>query len=111
MDWNVLTPYVVALVAVVIVYALYRRGRVTNAVDALTEFQKAAAVAQDLVAAAEQLYVTGELPPDARLDWVMAQLGELFPNLTETQLRAIVEASVYWLRRGVAALTVEANEK
>lgn len=93
--WYMLTGLVFLAV---MVWLIRRDGTGKSAADAATQMTAAAAVAFNLVSAAEQLWTTGRLPKDGRLEWVMAQLAALFPRLDETQLRATVEAAVYWLK-------------
>lgn len=59
---------------------------------------EAAGRAEILVAAAEQLWLTGRLPKSERLTYVMQELQKQFPNVDVSKLEATVEAAVYWLK-------------
>lgn len=81
-------------------WALLRRdladGTPPTADTVLTTVQDAFAVAQGLVASAEQLASTGQIAKDARFNYVFTRLRELFPNLSEDTLIAALEGAV-WL--------------
>lgn len=56
------------------------------------------------VEAAEQLYNSGQLPqgdePGAtKAAWVMENLRERFPGLSEVVLKAAIEQAVFWLKQ------------
>jgi len=93
--WYMLTG-LVFLAAMV--WLIRQDGPGRSAEKAVAQMTEASTVAFNLVSAAEQLWTTGRLPKDERLDWVTAQLETLFPRLDDAQLRATVEAAVYWLK-------------
>lgn len=64
----------------------------------LDQIGEAAILARELVAAAEQLWLTGRLHRDKRLEYVLGQLQEYFPGLDSEQLLPLVEATVYGLK-------------
>ncbi len=83
-------------------------GGVTSLSETAAQLAQAAATAQDLVAAAEQLWSTGRLEKNERSEWVMDQLADLFPGLSENQLEAMLEAAVYLLKM-TSALPISLN--
>lgn len=83
-------------------------GGVASLSETAAQLAQAASVAQDLVAAAEQLWQTGRLAKDERSQWVMGQLADLFPGLDENQLEAMLEAAVYFLKMA-SALPISLN--
>lgn len=99
------------LVAVAIVaWTWYRGEGNTGSVTGMAgDFLLASTHAQDVVAAAEQLWLTGQIPADGRLDYAMNRLHELFPGLSDTQLRTVVEAAVYFAKSGLAQVSNEAD--
>ena len=72
--------------------------RPQNIQDVSGTIIEAAETAEILVAAAEQLWLTGRLPKTERFNFVMEQLREKFPNFDVDQLEATVESAVYWLK-------------
>jgi hypothetical protein len=58
----------------------------------------AAPVIRDLVAGAEQLWRTGKLDKDGRLDWVFDQVETLYPELDDDVILSLIEGAVYWLK-------------
>ena len=66
--------------------------------DVSSTIIEAAETAEILVAAAEQLWLTGRLPKTERFNYVMEQLRERFPTVDLDQLEATVESAVYWLK-------------
>lgn len=98
MDSQYITWITLALTVIVGAFAWWRTRPATAAsvVDIVSD---AAYTARTLVAAAEQLASTGSLPTnDDKFDYVMAELSKLYPALDAEQLRATIEASVYWLK-------------
>lgn len=75
------------------------RGVLAEVGEAVGQIGEAAILARELVAAAEQLWLTGRLPRDERLDYVMDKLALYFPDLDRQQVYPLVEAAVYWLKR------------
>ena len=72
--------------------------RPQNIQDVSSTIIEAAETAEILVAAAEQLWLTGRLPKTERFNYVMEQLRERFPTVDLDQLEATVESAVYWLK-------------
>lgn len=66
--------------------------------DAAATIIDAAEMADVLVSAAEQLWLTGRMPKEERFGWVMEQLRMQFPAVDIDQLEATVESAVYWLK-------------
>lgn len=98
MDW---ADIIVALALFVIMAgAAYQviTGRGTPA-EKLTTLEQAARVAREIVAAVEQLYQTGNLTADERLDYASDQLSALFPQLDADLIRLAIEAAVHWLHQ------------
>jgi len=101
---NPLVFYGVGLALIIaLLYLLYllsgRRDEPVRDVPAvLDQIGEAAILARDLVAAAEQLWLTGRLHRDKRLEYVLGQLQEYFPGLDSEQLLPLVEAAVYGLK-------------
>lgn len=62
----------------------------------------AQSAAREAVAAAEQLWQSGQIEKDARFDFVFAQLKKLFPTLNGDTLEMTIEAAVYWLKQAAA---------
>lgn len=94
-------------------YLMLRRdtpeGTVLSAGSYLERIQEAAAMAQILVQAAEQLAETGQLARDARFHYVYGRLHTLFPSLSEDTLIAVLEAAVWTVNQGVAWLAPPAG--
>lgn len=94
---------ILALVAgATLAWLVWRRGAPRSPSEAAKQFRQAMDTASVLTAAAEQLWRTGELPRDGRLDYVMEELRSLYPGLDEGQLRALVEAAVFLWKVGLA---------
>ena len=69
--------------------------------DSITvEWQRAFALAQELVPAVEQLFLTGKISKAQRFDEVMKELRLHFPLLTEKQLRWAAENAVHLMNMG-----------
>lgn len=101
-EWIVLA---VAVLTGVLVVVFWVRTRPATAEQAAASIRDASAVAQTAVAAAQQLWQTGKLPKDRRFDYALGLLQKEFPNLDPVQLRASVEAGVYWLKLAMPAGT------
>lgn len=95
---------VTGLIALVILLWMAKQLPATSTASAFEQWQSALEQSQAIVTAGEQLYLTGKLPKDKRLDWATARLEELFPDLNEDQVRAAIESAVYWLKLGVKQL-------
>lgn len=92
----------VGLTAVVLA-VLWVRTKPASTEAAAASIVEAADVAQTAVAAAEQLWRTGKLPKSERFDYALGLLQKEFPGLDPIQLRASVEAGVYWLKMALPA--------
>lgn len=88
-----------AIIAILLLVSWRVGSRASNVGEALDQIGQAAILARELVAAAEQLWLTGRLPRDERLDYVMDKLALYFPDLDRQQVYPLVEAAVYWLKR------------
>jgi hypothetical protein len=88
----------VALAGVAMYFRLTGKGTEAQYFDQLASMQ---AAARDAVAAAEQLWVTGQIKRDDRYDWALAHLQKLYPALTSDAFTMSIEAAVFWLKRGV----------
>lgn len=75
-------------------------------------WHRAFALAQEIVPAIEQLYLTQKIAKDQRLDAVMAELRRHFPELEERHLRWAVENAVNLMNQGklIPIVTNEINE-
>lgn len=96
-------PFVYYALGTLIVAALVwirTKQPATSIYDTFNQFQDALTIAPSVVAAVEQLWQTGAIPKDKRLDEAMRRLGEWFPALTEHQLRTIIEGTVWLLKQG-----------
>lgn len=59
-----------------------------------SQWKRAFALAQEIVPALEQLYLTGEIKKEQRLNMAMKELRIHFPDLQEKHLRWAVENAV-----------------
>lgn len=82
---------------------VWLRTRPASVDEAVAGIQEASEFARVTVAAAEQLWSTGKLPSDQRLDYALKRLNTEFPWLDGEQARATVEAAVFWLKQVQAA--------
>lgn len=99
---NSLGFYGGGLLAVIVILLLvsWRAGsRASGVGEAIDQIGQATILARELVAAAEQLWLTGRLERGERLDYVMDKLALYFPDLDRRQVYPLVEAAVYWLKR------------
>ena len=99
----------VAVVTAVLVVVIWIRTKPTSAAQAGASIAEAATVAQTAVAAAQQLWMTGKLPRDERFNYALGLLQKEFPGLDAIQLRASVEAGVYWLKMAAFPSTSSGN--
>lgn len=86
-----------------VLVVVWLRTKPANVAEAVTGIQEASEFARVAVAAAEQLWSTGKLPRDQRLDYALKRLQAEFPWLEGQQAQATVEAAVYWLKQLQAA--------
>ncbi len=98
-EWIALAVAVLTGVLIVVVWV---RTKPATVEDAAASIRDASEVAQTAVAAAEQLWRTGKLPKTERFDYALGLLQKEFPGLDPVQLRASVEAGVYWLKQAAA---------
>jgi len=66
----------------------------------VTEVRDMLDAAPSVAAAVEQLWTSGAIPKDKRLDEGIKRLGDLFPSVTEHQLRTGIEWGVWMLKNG-----------
>jgi len=71
---------------------------------AVTEVRDALDAAPQVAAAIEQLWTSGAIPKEKRLDEGIKRLGDLFPSLNEHQLRTAIEWGVWMLKNGFELL-------
>lgn len=109
MDYLDIAGWIVA--GLVAAYAVYQRvtgGSESDALDGLYTREK---VVREAVAAAEQLWLTGQIPStatggkDPRFLWALARVQEFYPDLSESQLEMAIEAAVYWAKKTYAELS------
>jgi hypothetical protein len=98
-------PYIVGLVAILAATALVLKGKgtPTSPETAVDTIKAITMLAGQLVASAEQLTKIGDMQPDKRYDYAVAQLSIEHPELTRDQLEAYIEAAVYDLNQKQAA--------
>jgi len=92
--FSIVAVVVLGLLAIV---ALWRDGIKPTAkgvIGKVEEFSAAIEAAQTMVYAAEQLYLSGQLPKDKRFEYVFVRLRVLFPDLDPGLLNSAVEAAV-----------------
>jgi hypothetical protein len=82
---------------VLLLVVVWVRTRPASAGEAAAQIREVTEYAQAAVMAAEQLWQTGKLPKDARLDYVLDELQKQFGVDKETA-RLSAEAAVYWLK-------------
>jgi hypothetical protein len=88
---------------VILLAVVWIRTRPANVAEAVASLQQVAEVAETAVSAAEQLWRTGKLPSDQRFGYAMTLLEAEFPAMRKEHLIAALEASVFWLKEGMAA--------
>lgn len=93
-----LASMIIAAVALLVAFISFNRKNDISIVERLTGYQAVVEDAKNLVMAAEQLWLTGELPADQRFDYVAGQLMEMYPHLKPATLRMSVEAAVHWMK-------------
>lgn len=110
---------VVGIVAMLLAYLLGGKritlpdmpSQIVTVSDAGDMLLTAVTVAQQLVGAAEQLWLTGKLPKESRYNWVYDKMAETFPELNAGQLIALIEGAVFWLKVATDAPTREGMEQ
>lgn len=89
--------FAVGLIALMLGAFFARQSKNTLA----DQWERAFALAQELVPAVEQLYLIGKIDKDQRLDAVMAELRAAgLTLLSEKQLRMAVEGAVHLMNQG-----------
>lgn len=89
--------FAVGLIALLLGAFFARQSKNTLA----DQWDRAFALAQELVPAIEQLYLTEKISKDQRLDAVMAELRAAgLTGLTEKQLQMAVEGAVHFMNQG-----------
>lgn len=83
---------------VAVLAVVWLRTRPANVGEAINQMQEAAEFARIAVQAAEQLWKSGSLSADARLDYAMDLIVAEFPGLDKDRARMTIEAAVYWLK-------------
>lgn len=83
---------------VLVLVVVWLRTRPATVAEATAGIQEASETAKTLVMAAQQLWQTGVLPKDARLDYVLGQLQAEYDWLEPEQARATAEAAVFWMK-------------
>lgn len=99
--------YVLGTLIVGVIVWLRTKQPAGSLQTAFDQFQSALDVAPDVVRATEQLWLTGELQKDGRLDFALLQLSEWFPALDETQLRTAVEFGVFAMKQAIDVVQIE----
>lgn len=98
-----------------VIYSARKPATVSGVLEAtgaaLTDIEKAAGAAKEYVLAAEQLWATGNLPADSKLDWVLQRLGSAFPEISAQTKRDSVEAAVAWMKTLEGRLIDESAEE
>ena len=61
-------------------------------------FLKGAGIARTIVAASEQLWMTGKLEKSARFDWVAERIRKVLPNVTDEDIVTFIEGGVGLLK-------------
>lgn len=102
-----LTPELITTIVIVVggvislaVIAVRSKQDVTieTVTDALSDIELAAGAAKQWVLAAEQLWVTGKLEKDARFEYVLDKLQDIYPGIDEDTLTGSIEAAVRWAK-------------
>jgi hypothetical protein len=96
MSGEILAWVSIGLTALVLA-VVWLRTRPENVGEAMAQIQDVSEFAHTAVMAAEQLWRTGALPKDARLDYVLDLVQTQFGVDKETA-RMTAEAAVYWLK-------------
>jgi hypothetical protein len=100
MDIQQYLPWITLAVTALVLVVVWLRTKPATVDAAIAATQQASQTARTLVMAAEQLARTGQLPDnDAKFDYTMKQLEEIYPQVSTEQLKATIEAAVYWLRQ------------
>lgn len=103
-DFAQLIPWITVAMVGALLVLVWVRGKPADAASAVKDIQSASETAKTLVMAAEQLWNTGKLPKDERLDFVLEQLQEQHPWLNAEQARTSAEAAVFWLKHLVRSV-------
>lgn len=106
MDAVELVGWILAVVAAGIAVYFRLTGKSESDQLLLEKFYRYQSTAREAVAAAEQLWRTGQIPEadgvkDPRFVWAAERLEALFPQLSDEALEMTIEAAVFWLKGGV----------
>ena len=89
----------------------YTRSKSPDSVyDVFEQYQAAIELAPQVVAAVEQLWLTGEIGKDDRLQEGVERLGQLVPALDPKTLRMFIEAAVWMAKQGVLAIELDGGD-
>lgn len=66
--------------------------------DALSDIETAAGAAREYVLAAEQMWVSGRIDKESRLNYVLDRLVTAFPGIPKITLIDSIEAAVAWMK-------------
>ena len=93
-------PWLTVALTVALLVLLWVRTKPPGSVEeAADQVAKMAELAKTAVQAAEQLWITGKLDKSTRYDYAFSLLAGSFPNVDSEQLRASIEAAVYWIKQ------------
>ena len=82
------------IISVWLGYDKYKNGKKVDA----DVFLKGAGIARTLVAASEQLWMTGKLEKSARFDWVAKRIRKVLPKVTDDEIVAFIGGGVKLLK-------------
>lgn len=97
MDINQLMTLAFGVVVVGLLLYVVVRKPPTTVGEAQAQLADVTEAARTYVMAAEQLWRTGKLPQEERFDYAARQLEQQF-NLEPEQVKALIEAGVYWVK-------------
>ena len=83
------------IISVWLGYDKYKSGKKVNAAAV---FLQGAGIARTIVAASEQLWMTGKLERNARFDWVADRIRRVLPNVTDDEIVTFIEGGVGLLK-------------
>lgn len=97
MDNSVLY-YTIGVVIGMVVFFVWRNRRAESVGDGLLQIQAAAALAEQAVSAAEQLWIDGRLEKGERFEYVADFMRRSFPALSNEMLEILIEGAVLQLK-------------
>ena len=112
MDTIEIVGWVLAVVGVAAAVYFRVTGKASEG-DFLSDVYKQQEIVREAVAAAEQLWLTGQIPEtaaggkDPRFVWAFDRVQEILPDISDAQLEMLIEAAVFWAKRGVGKLATE----